>query len=293
MNERKTNEQNYCRWAPSLGSLANTHQEVWGTKEYNLAHIFEPTVFFGMYDLRDYLALWLHKGKKWVLWAGSDILNLKSGFIANDGKLKLLSMLLKDKFKPFILSILKNANHWVENEKEQQALLEEGIPSNISPSFLGKIEDYPLYWNGSYPFMAYTSSGSGRQEEYGFGIIENIAPKLPKIQFYLYGADWKTNNPNVIVRGRIPQKQMDEETKGMHLGLRLNNFDGFSEILAKAVLRGHYAIGKVKHPHIPSFENEEDLIKKIKQISSLTEPNLGTRQWYIENLNKYPWVLRA
>ena len=63
--------ESYCRWAPSLGELEDTAENVWGTKPYIWTeHRKKSCVFFGLYDLRDYLALWMHEGKAWVLWAG-------------------------------------------------------------------------------------------------------------------------------------------------------------------------------------------------------------------------------
>ena len=91
-----------CKWAVSLGELEGTHQKAWGTTEYKSRS--EPTVFMGMYDLRDYIALWRHKGKAWVLWCGSDIRSLRANFVFNDGKLKWLSYLFANEgFKDFLI----------------------------------------------------------------------------------------------------------------------------------------------------------------------------------------------
>lgn len=276
------------RWSQSLGELEATHQEVWGTGEYRSTK--EPTVFFGLYDLRDYLALWRHKGKAWVLWAGSDILNLKNGFVFNDGKLKLLSRLFRG--NGWVFPILKKAEHWVENEKEKEVLESLGIRvSGVCPSFLGNT-GFEVSWKPAKPMNVYVSATGGRVEEYGFPIVERIAKDVPFAVFHLYGSDWNTKEENVIVHGRVPKEQMNKEISSMQVGLRLNNFDGFSEVLAKAVLRGQYAIGKVKHPHIPSFESDLDLILELDKIYHKEEPNLEARRWYLENLNSYPWNLK-
>ena len=69
-----------CRYAPSLGALERTHQEVWGTEEYiPEKHLYDPVVFFGLYGLPDWYLLWRHKGKKAVLWAGSDVKHFLNG----------------------------------------------------------------------------------------------------------------------------------------------------------------------------------------------------------------------
>lgn len=272
------------RWAPSLGQLDGTHQIAWGTTDYKSR--YEPTCFFGLYDLRDYIALWRHKGEAWVLWAGSDITNLKNGFVFNDGKLKWLSKLLRGNW--WVFPIIKKAKHWVENAKEGKVLEEMGIRiAGICPSFLGDKRSYPISFVPNKKF--FVSCGRGRQIEYGFQTIENIAGELPWITFVLYGDEWETKHENVIVRGRVTNKEFNEEIKEMHGSIRLNDFDGASEIMVKSVLMGQYPIAKVGHPLVDGYENELDLILKINQLSKETKPNVVARNYYLRILNDYPW----
>lgn len=283
---------NRCRWAPSLGELESTAEKVWGTKKYNwIRDINKPVVFFGLYDFRDYLAIFIHRGKRFILWAGSDILNLKDNFLFNNGKLKWLSKIFV--FLPRFMAkwINKNCESWVENEKEKKVLESLGIKVyGVCPSFLGDIDSFDVSYAYSKPIKAYISCSGDRREEYGFGIIERIAGDLPWINFYLYGSSWKTKHKNVIVRGRVPKEVMNEEIKKMQIGLRLNEFDGFSEIMAKSALWGHYQIGKVEHPLIPTFTNDMDLITKLNMLKYKHKPNLEVRNWYRKNLNIYPWT---
>ena len=67
-----------CKWSPTLGELEATHQEVWGTSDYVSDET--PTVFFGLYGLPDFYALWRHKGRKCILWTGSDIRHFRDGY---------------------------------------------------------------------------------------------------------------------------------------------------------------------------------------------------------------------
>ena len=285
-----------CRWAPSLGALEDTHQNVWGTVEYTDRS--KPCVFFGMYDLRDYIALWRHKGKKWVLWAGSDIRNLVNGFIFNDGKLKQISLLVKKlpanlqmKIAFKFVQVLREAEHWVENDLEAAELGKFDIECKVCPSYLGNV-NLPITYQWRKRPSVYVSSGADRQEEYGFGVIERIAGNLPRMEFHLYGAPWNTKHRNIIAHGRVAKEQMNEETSKMQIGLLLNESDGFSEIMAKAVLRGQYAIVKVPHTMIPSYENDMDLILKLNRLRKEKQPNLKVRDYYIQHLNEYPWVTK-
>lgn len=274
-----------CRIARSLGGgFAGNPKETWGCVDYT--DRTKPCVFCGMYDLRDYIALWRHKGKSYVFWCGSDVRNLSNGFTLNDGKLRLISKWLGTWW---VERILKKAEHWVENSWEQNELLKFGIESKICPSFFGDIKEYkPYYFFSSNPDV-YICCGKGRQAEYGFDTIERIAPRLPKLRFHLYGDNWITKHSNVFVHGQVIMGQMDEETKNMQCALRLNETDGFSEIIAKAVLREHYVVTKLKYPLIPSYETEDELVEYLGSLTRAYQPNVKARQYYQKIINQFPW----
>lgn len=276
-----------ARWAKSLGKLEGTHQEAWGTSEYT--DRTKPCVFFGLYDLRDYIALWRHKGKAYVLWAGGDLRNLKDGFCLNDGKLKLISGFFGNEW---LMPILKKAEHYVENERERVVLAKLGISSIVVPSFMGRISDYKVSFSCKSPIDVYLSANEGRQVEYGFLTIEQKAKYYPDINFHLYGASWETKQPNVIVHGRVPKEQMNKEIIKMASGLRLNKkLDGFSEITAKSVLWGQWPIVLgVKYPAgIMCANDEYDLGRCFKKLREMKKPNFSGRDYYVKHLNKYPW----
>src|SRR3990172_7358390 len=109
-----------CRIAPSLGKgFAGTPNDVWGTKEY--VNDTDPTVFFGLYGLPDFYALWRHKGKKVVLWAGSDISHLRNGYWLDEkGETRVGP-------HAFVDWISQNCDSYCENEVEQELLLKIGI----------------------------------------------------------------------------------------------------------------------------------------------------------------------
>ena len=167
---------------------------------------------------------------------------------------------------------------------------ELGIPvAGVCPSYMGPTELPISYSPPQHKVHVYLSASKGREVEYGWGIVERIAKALPRHVFHLYGSDWETRHKNVIVHGRVPKEQMNEEIKNYHIGLRLNETDGFSEILGKAVLMGQYAVGRVEHPKIPSYENDMDLITMLHVLGKEDAPNLEAREWYVQNLNRYPW----
>jgi len=278
MNYRKIQ----CRVAPSIGELEGTHKSAWGTEEYT--NIFEPCVFFGVYGLPDFYTLNRHRGKRYILWAGTDITHFLQGYFLDDeGKYKL---------DPFSIAkwINDNCDNWVENEVEQMALESVGIKSRVCPSFMGDKYNFKINYQWSDRPRVYASCSGNEFEKYGWNIIERIADKV-KADFYLYGntIPWETKHKNVIVRGRLPKKQMNEEISKMQCGLRTLDFDGASEILIKSVLQGQYPISRIKYPFIANYETDEELISELKKLRIYKQPNIKAKKYYLEVINKYPW----
>ena len=269
-----------CRYAPSLGELEGTPYEAWGTEEYKSRK--EPTVFFGMFDLRDYIALARHQGKAWILWAGSDIRNFLRGYTLNDGKLRLISNLLGG--NRWVFPILRKAEHWVENYSCRDALRAVGIEANVGQSFMGDKNAFRVTYQHSLAPRVYICSPEGRQTEYGFDVVERIAESLP-FSFHLYGASWETKNDNVFVHGRVPKEQMNEEIKDMQIALRLNKFDGFSELLAKGILMGHHPVSRLEYPFIPRCDTDEEIIERIKAYKQFDKTD-----YYRQTINTFPWT---
>lgn len=287
-----------CRWSSTLGDLEDTHQNVWGTIGYieGIGEVNEePTVFMGLYSLPDFYALWRHKGRKAILWCGSDITRFKKGYwLEEGGGISLLPGQLAN-------WIAKYCESYVENEVEQKALAGWGIKAKIIPSFLGNINDYEVSFKPGN--KVYTSVSGDEFELYGWYNILPLARENPEIEFHLYG---NTKEPfpankflndlpgnetlkkpdyfgpkNVIIHGRVPKEQMNAEIKEMQGALRLTEFDGFSEILAKSILWGQHPISPfIKYDHI--LTNVGDILK-------MQTPNLEGREHYRKLLNNYPW----
>lgn len=274
----------YCRWSPTLGALEDTAEKIWGTDAYEF-DLDEPTVFFGIYGLPDFYTLWRHRGKKWILWAGSDIKHLAQGYYLEDGG--------AIKLDPTAICewIDKNCENWCENEVERELLETLGIKANVCQSFLGNVNEYDVSFLANDRPKVYLSANVGREREYGWGIIEEIADKCD-VDFYLYGSSsWISKHHNVFVRGRVPKDVMNKEIQMMQCGLRLNEFDGFSEITAKSALWGQYPIvwSTFGYPHIDSFNSKETLIAKLNELKHKMQPNHAARDYYKSHVNKFPW----
>ena len=267
-----------CRWSPTLGALEDTAEKVWGTKPYNPETDSElPTVFFGLYGLPDFYALWRHKGKKWILWAGTDVTHFKNGYWLEEGGGISIDRGALAQW------IQKCCESYCENQVEREALLKCGISATVCPSFLGDV-NLPISYNHSAVPRVYASVSGDNFHQYGWYEIEKLAQKHKDIEFHLYGnrAPWVSDNSNVIVHGRVPKEQMNQEIANMQGGIRMLQFDGFSEVLAKSILMGQWPISLISYPFILSVED-------LGTLKDRKEPNSAGREYYQMVLNNYPW----
>ena len=264
-----------CRWSPTLGELEATHQEIWGTKEYENDE--DPTVFFGLYGLPDFYTLWRHKGRKAILWAGSDIQHFIKGYWLEDGGG------IKTCPKGMAKWINKYCESYVENEIEYLALKFHGIESKIVPSFLGDVNKFEVRFKQGNEL--YTSVSGNDFKLYGWDKIPELAKANPDIDFHLYGntEPFETQGMhNIIVHGRVPKEQMNAEIATMQGALRLTEFDGFSEIIAKSLLMGQYPVSLIRYPHTLTLD-------RIWELPGISLPNEVGRKYYLKLLNDYPW----
>lgn len=275
-----------CRVSPTLGALESTHQKIWKTDEYNPERdIMQPTVFFGLYGLPDFYALWRHKGKKYIFWAGTDIIHFENGYwLDTEGKIRLDNSALAH-------WINDNCEVWTENNVERLRLVANGIKDvKFAPSFLGDISSYDISYKQDDIPKVYLSVSGDNFEQYGWDVVERIASQC-NVEFHLYGSDnWKSKYANVIVHGRVKKEIMNYEIQNMQCGLRPLGFDGFSEILAKSVLWGQHCISRISYPFMDTYVNDTNLIYLLNKLREKTEPNIIGRNYYLQNLNKLPWV---
>lgn len=265
-------------------------ERIWGLEERDrVKDTKKPTVFFGMYHIGDYLSFIRHRGERIIFWCGYDILNLKNRYFFGDGKDLWLSKLFS--FVPWhlIFKFIK-ADHYCENEVEADELRKMGIEPKIVPSFLEDINDFPVSFKPSKKPQVFLSAWKGREDEYGVGLVRRLAKKLPEITFHIYGAGEPKQEGNIVYHGRVSNEQFNREIKNYHCGLRPNEHDGFSEILAKSVLLGQYPVSKIKYPHIWNYRTENELVSLLRKLKKISCPNTAARNYYREKLNDFPWV---
>ena len=246
----------------------------YGVQEYIWWRDFrKPVVFFGLYRPKDYLKLFWHRGERTIVWCGSDI--FYAGWL-----FKLIQKI--------------KARHICENHL-QQAILRmalRGIEPEIRYNFYGDPNKYPVSFKPSKTPHVWLCSHShyGAEKQSGLNIIEDIAKKLPEFTFHIYGF-WPTiyqkmRNKNVIFHGNVSEEQMDEEIKNYQAGLRLHQFDGFSEIIAKSILCGQYPISTINYPFIDCAKSEAELIILLKALKGKQYPNHKAREFYLKEMER-------
>jgi len=183
-------------------------------------------IFLGMYHWVDYLKFLWCEGKKAIFWCGSDILNLE----------KFPNKLVV----PLMIPLFRQCVNFVETAVERAKLAEYGISSELLPLFFGDIEKYkPIDKEPVELRDLWICIRQGREKEYGLDLVKLLAFMFPMCRFHIYGIEKRKNFPeNVIFHSWVREDLMDKEIRNYDGALRLNLFDGFSEVEAKALLLG-------------------------------------------------------
>lgn len=227
----------------------------------------EATRFYGLYHPKDYFRFLKCKGKREVYWQGSDILQLKN----------------TDEIKWCEAISAVNAKHFCENEVCQKRLKEKGISAKVKYQFWGDVNNYPISFKTSLNPQIWLCAHPGREIEYGVGIVECLAELLPNFTFHIYGINGASKS-NLFYHGIVSSEQLDREIKDYQASLRLNSFDGFSEVVSKGILLGQYVISTIKYPCITRFCSPEKLVKALKRIATKKHPNYRARNYYLRLL---------
>lgn len=219
-------------------------------------------VFVGLYHIGDYVRFLSSLGK-WptVVWCGSDIRALEKRPVAQ-----------------WFIRCRKFVEHVCENEVEQRALSKMGIYAYVQPFFFGDKDKYFVTFKPSRTPHVFISVREGREEEYGLWKLLYASLWCPKITFHVYGVQGCDIN-NVKYHGNVTEEQFDREIRDYHACVRLNEFDGFSDAVAKSVLNGQYPITAIKYPHIDQATGMDELIMKLRALKYKQGPNPAQKYW--------------
>lgn len=201
-------------------------------------------IFFGVYNNDDLNKIKNHKGKKIIMFGGSDLKNIN--------KLKLFL-----KKEDQIISISKWIHNHLNNLKIENTFIELDLvnykifkPSNIKG-------DSVYVYDGD----GKTNISQSKKEVYNSNLIDKIIKKFPEINFirssslYSYDSDFNNNYDN-----------MPNIYKKCFIGLRLTNYDGNANTVQEfkamniPIVHNHSEYG-LKWENI---DDVEDYIKNYK-----------------------------
>jgi len=268
-NGTETSPKWKLRTSSSIYPFEAKALKTWKIENYN-QDLFCPLVYFGCYHLGDYESLFAHIGPKAILWAGSDILNLRK--------------------EPTIQAIInrKQIKHYCENIVEQKALREMAIEAEVVPSFLEDVNEFKPSYMPSEKMNIYLCGHKDREDEYGRALVERIAPQSKDVIFHIYGFDGQSHD-NIVYHGRVSAEQFNAEIKSYQGCLRANDFDGCSELVVKAALMGQYVISRIPYPGVWYYETDKQLVRILNNIKKIN-PDTKLREYFLSNLNQYSWV---
>ena len=242
------------RCSRSVNIFGDKIEKAWGLKSWQgWQDPDKDILYFGMYEIEDYNIYHNTEGKKTIFWCGTDILYL----FGNPERIRI---------------VMENpeTEHWTETEAQANELAQAGIRAHIAPSFLEDINNFPLSFKPTNKPHIWLSGHPNREEEYGFNLAKMMAVKFPDITFHLYGVDKNDNRDdcpkNVIYHGWVPNKQLNDEIKNYQGCIRANTHDGFSEVPAKTMLSGGYAITYLPYKYGWQFRTEKELEELLQRL---------------------------
>ncbi len=158
----------------------------------------------------------------------------------------------------------------------------------IVPTFLSNPDDFKVSYKPSKEPQVFIHVSWRAERESGLRTLIQISGRCPGVRFHVYGrVETPSSYPNnMVFHGQVPEERFNREIGEYHAGLRLHEFDGFSEVISKSVLLGQYPISRIRYPHVDSYDTEEQLIQKLNDLKNKEEPNLIAREYYLKKFNE-------
>ena len=232
-------------------SIANFHERLRARySDYEDFKWFshDDTIFFGMYHVGDFLRLICHQGRATVFFCGSDILQLPK----------------------WMVPVLKRVRNVCENVVEFRKLQELGIEAETHPMLFDDPDKYQVTYEHSDTPQVWITAHPGRKNEYGYTRLIEISKQVPGVLFHVFTD--------------TPRDEFLRETAKMQATIRLNEFDGFSENLALAMLRGQYAFSVIPYPDIETITSDAKLVEALKDLKNKHQPHESS--YWRERLSK-------
>lgn len=216
---------------------------------YNLSNIIQsktdPAIFFGMYNINDYLNLLNHQGEKYILWGGSDIdqrFQNSQKIIKNIVEIKgLIHFAISDSIYNRLLQVN------IKSTLINFSLVDQNIfnPSNINYNLIKSKKIY-----------IYDGNKNSNPLIYNKKLIEEIVNKISNKYTFIYSSDLS-----------LPNNKMIHIYSQCFMGIRLCENDGNANTVQEMGLLGLPVLHNSPYPNSVPWINDLDLIcEKIDYI---------------------------
>jgi hypothetical protein len=165
---------------------------------------------------------------------------------------------------------------------QQEVMRRVGIDVEIHPIFFGDLSKFQVCFKPSKTPQVYITSHNGRGTEYGVDVIERVASRVPDVTFHIYGEENTSENDNVVYHGWVDENVMDEEIKE-YQGAIKGGSNGVSITLIKSIMMGQYPISFKKIKGVWHAPDDEEFIKQLKRLKTVSEPNMKLREMYLNH----------
>jgi len=224
-------------------------------KNYNLVNntnLLEPCLFFGMYNITDYLELVAHQGLKYILWGGSDI----------DIRLPSTKTIINKIIQ------LKGINHFAISHSIQNRLNSLQLKSTLVNFSLIDQEIFnpsKINYSSNQPKKIYIYNGKKTSNPiiYNQKLVNQIIEKLSNKYTFILSSDLNVSN-----------SQMIHIYSECFMGIRLCENDGNANTVQEMGLLGIPVLHNGRLPNsIPWYYNFDDpngsidlIVEKIDYI---------------------------
>ena len=197
----------------------------------------KSTLFFGIYDHNDMQSLIKHKGKKYVMFGGTDVTNLKKNISRKN-----------------LLNNQKVSKYFTISNNVDQRVRELGfISTQIDLSFHDNKLFAPIskYGNKIYIYNGYSP---GNEQLYGKEQYEEVVKRLPQYE-YIYSNQLK-----------LKHEQMPALYAQCFMGLRLTPNDGNASTVQEMTAMGIPVVHNGEQGGLV-WKNVDDVVNYIKKYA--------------------------
>jgi len=218
----------------SLSIFSKRIKSKYNLIDYN--NINEPCLFFGLYNSDDIYKLSNHKGKKFVLWGGSDA----------DKNQKNHNLLIK------VIKEIKIDHHFAISLNIKKRLTELGFDSQLIYFNLVDLNLFTPVDKIGDKIYIYNGNQKGREEIYGEKIYKEVMKRIPEFEY--------------IFSNEINKKyeEMPSVYSDCFIGLRLTENDGNANTVQEMNAMNIPVVHNGSEKNCLFWENVDDVELRIR-----------------------------